>query len=136
MSKKKPQTKKVDFFTKGVPLFIFFSILFLTLAYSESSANGRIETVMASVKPTQDARITDLSVSSTSNNGISSSEDYNAKKIYGTLELGNSDSTVTYKISVTVFLASEMKIVSITGLDPRLEYSLTDYQLGEPLCNC
>ena len=135
MNKKKPQTKKVDFFTKGVPLFIFFSILFLTLAYSESSVNARIENIMASVKPTQDARITDLSVYSTSNNGLSSSEDYNAEKIYGTLELGNSNSTVTYKISVTVFLASEMKLTQITGLNPKLEYEITDYELGKPLCN-
>ena len=135
MNKIDLQTKKIDFYIKGIFLFIFCSILFLTVAYSATSTTATIEGIMASVKPIQDARITGIMTSSTTNNGISNAEDYNAEKIYGTIELGNSDSTVTYKISVTVFLASEMQITAITGLNSHLEYELTDYQLGNPLCN-
>ncbi|MBR6949800.1 MAG: InlB B-repeat-containing protein [Bacilli bacterium] len=135
MVKTGDEKKKIDFYVRCVSLFIIFSIFFLTLAYASSSTTGRMENIMASVKPIGDARITGILASSTTNGGISSAEDYNVSNIYGTLSLPNSDSTVTYKISVTVFLASEMKITSITGLDSHLEYELTDYSIGYPLCD-
>ncbi len=129
------QTKKIDFYIKRISIFIFCSILFLTIAYADSSITGKIEGIMASVRPTSDARITGIRLDSATNNGISNSEDYNVESVYGTVDLGNSDSTVTYKISVTVFLASEMKISAITGMNPELEYVLSDYQIGDTLCN-
>ena len=135
MNKRGNETKKIDFYVRCVSIFIIFSIFFLTLAYASSSSTGRIENIWASVKPIGDARITGILVQSANNGGLSNAEDYNVNNIYGTLALPNSNSTVTYKISVTVFLASEMKISAITGLDSHLDYELTDYQLGYPLCN-
>ena len=135
MDKNDFQFKRVDSYIKAVSVFIICSIVFLTIAYATSSSTSSMEGILASVKPTGDARITGVLVSSVENGGVSSSEDYNVNNIFGTVVLGSSDSTVTYKISVTVFLASEMKITSIAGLDPHLDYELTDYQIGDTLCN-
>ena len=116
-------------------IIIVFAITCLSLAYSSSSATAEIENVFAQVKPQADARITSISRYDSSNGGVSNSEDYNINNIYGVFELPNNNSTVTYKIDVTVFYGSEMKLTSINGLNSNLEYSLTNYTLNDPLCN-
>ena len=113
-------------------LIAFYSI---TIGYASNSSSNRIEDLMASVRPQAYVRITDVLISGTTNDGISSAEDYNISSIYGTVELPNQNSTVTYKVDVTVFLSSEMMIKSITGLNENLEYVLTDYTIGDILCD-
>ena len=123
---------------KHVKLYSFIvlsAILFLTIGYSSFSATSKIENIMASVKPIADARITGISVANVSGGGLSNAENYNMHNIYGNLTLPNANSTVTYKIDATVFLAPEMGILNITGLDSNLEYVLTDYTLGDKLCD-
>jgi len=48
--------------------------------------------------------------------------------------LPNSNSTITYAVDITNTGNQEMKIVSITGLPDNLEYVLTDYNVGDKLC--
>ena len=114
---------------------IIIAIYFITIGYSSHSANAKIEDLMASVRPQAYVRITNVELSNTSNDGLSNAEDYNLSSIYGTVELPNQNSTVTYKVDVTVFLSSEMMIKSITGLSDNLEYELTDYTIGDILCD-
>ena len=127
--------RKIDLCIRLILVFIVVSVLFVTVAYAAFSTTARIEGIMATVAPRTDARITALSVTGTLNGGVSNAENYNVSKIYGSISLPNADSTVTYRVSATVFLASEMKISSISGLDPKLDYELTDYTIGDPLCN-
>ena len=122
-------------FIKVILFLVTFAVMFLSIGYSQFSATGSIENIMASFKLKTDARITGIMVSTTSNGGISNAADYNYDNIYGSISLPNADSTVTYKVDATVFLGSEMSISSITGLDSNLEYELTDYTLDSILCN-
>ena len=116
-------------------IFILFSVIIQTVAYADCSSTGRIENIMASVNPLADARVTNVMVHNTANGGMSNSEEYNVSKVYGSINLPNSNSTVTYKVDVTVFFGMEMKITNISGLNSHLDYELSSYTLGEPLCN-
>ena len=127
--------EKINRYKRVALIFIIFSIVFLTVAYASVSNTLSIENIMASVKPTGSARITNLMVYSVTNGGLSNSDGYNVDSIYGMMSLPNSDSTITYKVDATVFLSPEMKIVGITGINSNLEYEITDYTLGDPLCN-
>ena len=127
--------EKINKLKRVALLFVIISILFLTVAYASVSNTLSIENIMATVQPIGSARITSVMVSNVTNGGLSDSEGYNVDSVFGMMSLPNSNSTITYKVNATVFLASEMKIVGITGIDSHLEYELTDYTLGNPLCN-
>ena len=137
MQKKRKLSKPINTknITKVVITTIILAIYFISIGYSSQSASAKIENLMASVRPQAYVRITNVLLSNTTNGGLSNAEDYNLNNIYGTIDLPNPDSTVTYKIDVTVFLSSEMIIKSITGLNENLEYELTDYTIGDILCN-
>ncbi len=120
---------------KVIVAFVIVSILLLSLAYANSSAAARVENILVSVKPHGNVTITGLSLNSSSNGGTSSNEEYNVSSIFSSISLPNADSTVTYKVDATVFSATEMKLSSITGLNSHLEYSISNYTLGESLCN-
>ena len=115
--------------------FIIISILFLSVAYASVSNTPRVENIMATVNPIGSARITNITVQNVTNGGLCNSEGYNADSIFGTINLPNEDSTITYKIDTTVFFSTAMKIVDITGINPNLEYEITNYTLGDTLCN-
>ena len=135
VKKKLKNPNTVRYIYRGIIASVILTIYFLTIGYSSSSATATIENLMASVRPQADVRITNVLVSGTTNSGLSDAENYNISNIYGTVELPYANSTVTYKIDVTVFLSSEMMIKSITGLNSNLEYELTDYNIGDVLCN-
>ena len=120
---------------KIILLILVMSVYFVSVGFSAMSVTGRMENIMASVKPTALARITNVLTADSLNSGMSNSEDYNKNNIFGNINLPFADSTVTYKVNVTVFLESIMKITDITNLNPNLEYELTNYNLGSALCN-
>lgn len=120
---------------KSIFLILIISSYFISIGFSAISVSGKVENIMASVKPTAMARITNILTSDSTKSAMSNSEDYNMNSIYGNINLPYADSTVTYKVNVTVFLGSVMKITDITDLNPNLEYELSNYKLGSALCN-
>ena len=120
---------------KAIILLVLTSVFFLSIGYASSSIDGRIENVLASIRPQGYVRITNVSLSETTSGGVSNSEGYNMHNIFSSISLPNANSEVTYKVDVTVFLGAEMMIKSITGLPSNLEYELSDYTLEDPLCN-
>ena len=120
---------------KLLVILVVLSVFCLSIGYSAFTASNRIENIMATVRPRASARVTGFVVSNTANGGISNSEDYNKDNVFGTVNLPSANSTVTYKVDVTVFLGSEMMITNITGLNSNLEYSLSGYNLNDILCN-
>ena len=121
--------------TKLTAALVVFAVFFLSVGYCSNTASGRMENIMASYKPVAYARVTNTLLSTTEHGGLSNGEDYNINNVFGSVTLPSANSTVTYKVDVTVFLSAEMEIRSITGLNPNLEYVLTDYTLEEPLCD-
>ena len=115
--------------------FVMISVMLLSFGYARFSATTRIENIMAKVRPVGNAIISNFTMSGMDNGGTSSSLGYNMHNVYGTIDLPNQNSSVTFKVDVTVLLSSEMKIANITGLDSNLEYSFSNYTLGQPLCD-
>lgn len=135
MKKKHNQKYKFDYISLSVTIAIIASVLFLSTGYSAFSATGRIEGIFASVEPSADVKVTSISLYGTTNGGISSSQNHNLELIYGNIILPNADSTVTYKVNVTVFGGAEMKISSTTDSPSNLEFTITGYNIGDTLCN-
>lgn len=135
MKKKHNQKYKFDYISLSVTIAIIASVLFLSTGYSAFSATGRIEGIFASVEPSADVKVTSISLYGTTNGGISSSHNYNLELIYGNIILPNADSTVTYKVNVTVFGGAEMKIASTTDTPSNLEFTITGYNIDDTLCN-
>ena len=133
--KRNNTASKINFYITLISIITVISVVFLSIAYSSFSATATIENTMASFRLQADARITGISFYNANGSGESSAEGYNANNIYGTINLPTSSSTVTYKVSATVFLGSEMKISGISGLPSNLDYELTNYTLGDVLCN-
>ncbi len=132
---KKIVQNNIERYIKVIIAFVIISSLLLSLAYANSTINTSIENLLVSVKPRGNATITGMLLDSTSSGGTSSNEEYNVSSIFSSINLPSADSTVTYKVDATVFSATEMKISNITGLDSKLEYSMSNYNLGDPLCN-
>ena len=118
-----------------VSVAVILCVCFLSIGYSAFSNSLKIEGILAVVRPVASARITSISITNTSNGGIGNSEDFTKDVLFGNISLPNQDSTITYKVNITVFLSSEMKLTNITGLDSNLEYSISGYNMGDILCN-
>lgn len=125
--------------TRYIIGIITFSVLvciyFLSVGYSAFSNTLGIEGILATVRPSASARITDVSISSSTNGGFSNSEEFTKDIVLASVSLPNNNSTVTYKVDVTVFLSSEMKITNISGSNSDLDYTISGYNIGDILCD-
>ena len=116
-------------------VFVLMSTLLLSFAYASSSVTARMENIMAQIRPRGNAIITGFMTSTIENGGGASSLGYNVHNVYGSLSLPNADSSVTFKVDVSVLLSPEMKITNVSGLDSNLEYEFTNYTLEDIICN-
>ena len=120
--------------SKNLSILIVMFIVTLSCAYASFNSVLNITGTVADVRIKSDIRITGLRVNGVTSGGTSLSEDYNKASIkVGTL-LPNSASTVSYAVDITNTGNQEMKLASITGLPDNLEYVLTDYNIGDKLC--
>lgn len=116
-------------------IIVLFIIILLSIGYSAFTTKVQIGDIAANVRIKADIRITDISIDSFKSNAVSSYEDYNVNNITSGLYLPNKDSEITYKIDITNLGNAEMGILSITGLPSNLEYSLTNYNLKDKICD-
>ena len=123
---------------KNMPSIIVLSLLvyvmFLTAGFSSLADNLKI-TAFATVRPERDIRVTNINMSSATSEAYTNWTDYNVASISTSLTLPNRDSTVTYDVKVTNIGNVEMGILSITGLPSNLTYSISNYNLKDPLCD-
>ena len=132
--KKYTKLFEVNVFIKITLLFLVISIVFLSFGYASETISSKIENISLKVRPQGKVRITGFSINDSSN-ASSSNQSYNVNDVFASINLPNSDSSVTYKVDATVLLSSEMKLTSITGLNSNLEYTISNYNLGDALCN-
>lgn len=107
----------------------------LTMGYSAFGTEMSIGNIAADIRIASDIRVTSMVYSSSTNNGISSFEEYDANSVMGEGNMPNSNSTITYKIGITNFGNQEMGVYSISGLPSNLTYELKDYNLHTNLCD-
>ncbi len=131
-NKHKKKKKDIVFVVSSL---ISLIVVLLTIGFSSYQTSFDIKSLGALVRLQRDIRVTGVHVSSTSNGGEASYEDYNVNSIVSRIFLPNSDSTVTFDVEVTNLGNIEMALSSITRLGSALQYSLTGYNLDDPLCD-
>ena len=122
------------FNVRNIPIFAALFVVLLSVGYSAFGTNLNISGIAAEVRIEADIRVTGISVDSYTNGGISTYEDYNVSNISMGANLSNSNSTITYKVSVTNFGNAEMGIYAINNLPSNLEYELSGYTLQDKIC--
>ena len=132
--KRKYKTKKYNVFNLCY-VGIILGIAFLTVGFSAQQASLDISDIAAEVRIKKDIRIIDVTPFGSSNNGTSNWEDYNTNEIHTGISLPNSNSTVTYDVSIVNLGNVEASINDILGLPNNLEYTLNNYELREMLCD-
>ena len=110
-------------------------VVFLTIGYSAFSTELGINEISAIVRVQKDVRIDGISLSSVTGNATSQYEEYNVKNIFSSISLPNNNSSVTYDVVIHNLGNVEMGILDITDLPSNLKYSISNYNLKEPLCD-
>lgn len=119
-------------FTFSISLFLFF--LFLSIGFSAFKSNLTISKIAANVRPVTDVRISGLKNFEVKSGALINDSDYNIDRIYGTVILPNTDSTVTFEVKVTNLGKAKVGISDMTFKDSGFTYSINDYSLGEGIC--
>ena len=130
----KKRYRNHDYVPKACVLVILCAVIFLTIGYAQFTTQLGIYG-SATVRAYKDVRIGGIFLSNATNDGISHYEEYNVKDIYGSVTLPNANSTITYDVKVLNLGNVEMGILNISGLPNNLTYSISNYNLEEPLCD-
>ena len=116
-------------------IIVMITIVLLSVGYSAFTTRIQIEKITANIRIKSDIRVTNISIDSFKNSALSKYEDYNVNNITSGLSLPQTDSEITYKIEITNFENAEMGILSISGLPENLEYSISNYNLKDKICD-
>ena len=126
---------KHDYGLKACVLVILSIVIFLTIGYAQFTTQLGIYGISAIVRVHKDVRIGGIFLSNATNDGISHYEEYNVKDIYSSVTLPNANSSITYDVKVLNLGNVEMGILNISGLPNNLTYSISNYNLEDPLCD-
>ena len=120
---------------KITTFFIILVVIFLTIGYSAFSDSLTISGASATVMVQRVIRITGLNTSSMVNGTTTSANEHGINSIRSNVTLPNNNSKITYDIQVTNFGNTNMGIIDITGLPSNLKYTISNYTLGDILCD-
>ena len=126
---------KHDYGLKVGILAVLSTVIFLTIGYAQFTTQLGIYGISAIVRVHKDVRIGGISLSNAINDGISHYEEYSVKDIYSSVTLPNANSSITYDVKVLNLGNVEMGILNISGLPNNLTYSISNYNLEDPLCD-
>ena len=116
-------------------LLVIFSVLFLAIGFSTYQAALDIRDITANVRAQKDIRVSEVLPSNPVSGAISNWADYDVQNIKSNITLPNSDSSITYKVKITNIGNIEAGIVSISGLPSNLKYTISNYNVGDVLCD-
>ena len=86
--------------TQGLIITIFILVTTLTIGFASFSASLVMKNI-AMIRIDKTVRLTGIRVSSTNNNAIARTEEYNVSNIFGDVVLPNNNSTVKYEVDIT-----------------------------------
>jgi len=120
---------------KIIVLLVTITVVFLTIGFSTFQSSFVMEDLKSIVRIQKDLRITGIYSGNPVSNALSNWEDYDVNKISSSLSLPNSNSSITYYVTVTNLGNVEAGIQDITGLPSNLIYSISNYTLNDTLCD-
>ena len=112
---------------------ILFCLSFYTIAYSAIASTARVSGT-AYARAEADARITDFRLAST-NNATSSYEEFGKNHVVTEVDLIDTTSSITYYVEITNYGSTDVGIYNISGLPSGVNYSISDYNLKDKLCD-
>lgn len=115
---------------KYISYLVLLMIVFLSIGYSAFTTSTDIKDISVYVNVINPIRISRFETSS----NLSSYATHTKDTATTNINLGENDS-ITYTIDATNLGRNAMGIYEITGLPNNLEYELTDYNLGDALCD-
>ncbi|MBQ6494738.1 MAG: hypothetical protein IJI49_01905 [Bacilli bacterium] len=121
-----------------IPLVL---VIFITIGFSALETNLLVDNIGVVVRSYKLIRVTNVENPITSNSATSKAFDYNVDNINGMIQLPNSNSEVTYYVTVTNLGNVDIGILNIetstNGNTNVLEATInpSDYTLGNKLCN-
>jgi len=131
---------KRNFFEKlpknSLVFAVLFIVTFLTVGFSAFSQKFIMNDIVATITPDENVMVTTFGHYSSTNGGTSSDNGYGVSAVASTLSLPNSDSTVTYTVTVKNFGNVEMGISNIVlpkDLEGILDISVSNYTIGTKL---
>ena len=119
--------------TFSLVIMIICCFFFQTTAYSLLSSSLTI-TGDGYARVGADVRITDFRLAST-NNAISSYEEFGKNHIITEVNLIDSSSYITYYYEVTNYSSVDVGIFDITGLPEEVNYTINNYNLKDKICD-
>ena len=112
---------------------ILFCLSFYTIAYSAIASTARVSG-NAYARAEADARITDFRLAST-NNATSAYEEFGKEHIVTEVDLIDTTSSITYYVEITNYGSTDVGIYNISGLPSGVNYSISDYNLKDKICD-
>ena len=107
---------------------------FLTIGYATFGSNISISTLTSFVRIEKNIRITSA-ITENQNNSNVTSLNFDVDSILADIQLLEASSTITFKIEITNLGSTEVGIHSIKGLPDNLDYSFSNYDLNEKICD-
>lgn len=120
---------------KTIIILVLITITCLSIGYSAYNTSLNIDNINAKIRLKKNIRITSFSIDSTTSNATSNYEEYNVNQISSQINLPNADSSITFKVEITNIESAEMGLLKIDGINNELEYSITNYNLKDKICN-
>lgn len=114
-------------------VFIFIFVVFISVGFAAFQTTLVMKDISALIKYDVDVRLSSFKVSTPNNSAIAQNTDYNYNRIYGDILLPNANSSVTYEVEVVNLGNTKAGISSISGISDNLEYTITNYNLGEAI---
>lgn len=120
-----------------IPTLVLVIVASLTVGFSAFTTSLMVNDIALTVRVQKDIRVTNTGIVGASSEGSSFWEDYNVNSIKSSVNLPNSNSTITYQVEITNFGNVEMGIADITGLPSNLTYTVDSntYTMKDPICD-
>ena len=132
--RKKKLNKKFNI-SKLIPLMIVLVVTGVTIGFCAFQSSLIVTDISALVRVQEDMRVTGILASNSVGDAVANWEDYNVSSIKGGISLPNANSTVTYNVEFTNLGNIEAGISNISGLPNNLTYSISNYTVGDILCD-
>ena len=110
--------------------------LLISVGYSAFNTKLNVKDIKAVVRVEKDIRVTNISVLSGTDGGVSNWEDYNVSSISGSVRLPNANSAVRYMVEITNIGNVEMGLLNIVNTNlPEELMAATSYPYGTKICD-
>ena len=120
---------------KKLVIFVLIAVMSVTVGFAAFSTTLSFANISGIFRMSKEVRVTNFYVTSTTNSGSISYDEYNYNKLVTNMTLPNQDSTVTYKVEVTNLGDFIARIDNIIDIPENIYFELDGYGLEDDICD-